>query len=177
MRSAPLVTPMIRSRSPGGSSGGTGAAIAYRMAPLGIAEDTEGSIRVPAALVRNRRVSTLHRSLLDSWVVFRLRHSSIRSDRTHVPSLTYLLFDAVLTGGDQFSNDSLIEGSPARGHSLLLLLGSGSRGGENLQRSPWSIDRAGVQLVEEDIPELSRLVATLQSRSRTMTCDRRSLNI
>jgi len=35
---------------PGGSSGGTGAAIAARMAPLGLAEDTEGSIRVPAAM-------------------------------------------------------------------------------------------------------------------------------
>src|SRR5271163_1204847 len=34
---------------PGGSSGGTAAAIASRMAPLGVAEDTEGSIRVPAA--------------------------------------------------------------------------------------------------------------------------------
>lgn len=37
------------SRIPGGSSGGTAAAIAARLAPLGIAEDTEGSIRVPAA--------------------------------------------------------------------------------------------------------------------------------
>lgn len=37
-------------RIPGGSSGGTGAAIAARMAPIGIAEDTQGSIRVPAAL-------------------------------------------------------------------------------------------------------------------------------
>ena len=34
---------------PGGSSGGTAAAVAARMAPLGVAEDTEGSIRVPAA--------------------------------------------------------------------------------------------------------------------------------
>ena len=37
-------------RIPGGSSGGTAAAIAAHMAPLGIAEDTEGSIRVPAAM-------------------------------------------------------------------------------------------------------------------------------
>ena len=37
-------------RIPGGSSGGTAAAIAARLAPLGIAEDTEGSIRIPAAL-------------------------------------------------------------------------------------------------------------------------------
>ena len=42
--------PYDRSRIPGGSSGGTAAAIAARLAPLGIAEDTEGSIRVPAAL-------------------------------------------------------------------------------------------------------------------------------
>lgn len=37
------------SRIPGGSSGGTAAAVAARLAPLGVAEDTEGSIRVPAA--------------------------------------------------------------------------------------------------------------------------------
>jgi len=42
--------PYDPTRIPGGSSGGTAAAVAYRMAPLGIAEDTEGSIRVPAAL-------------------------------------------------------------------------------------------------------------------------------
>jgi indoleacetamide hydrolase len=41
--------PYDRSRIPGGSSGGTAAAIAAHLAPLGIAEDTEGSIRVPAA--------------------------------------------------------------------------------------------------------------------------------
>ena len=42
--------PYHADRIPGGSSGGTGAAIAARMAPIGIAEDTQGSIRVPAAL-------------------------------------------------------------------------------------------------------------------------------
>jgi Asp-tRNA(Asn)/Glu-tRNA(Gln) amidotransferase A subunit family amidase len=41
--------PYDHTRIPGGSSGGTAAAIAARLAPLGIAEDTEGSIRVPAA--------------------------------------------------------------------------------------------------------------------------------
>lgn len=42
--------PYDPSRIPGGSSGGTAAAVAARLAPLGLAEDTEGSIRVPAAL-------------------------------------------------------------------------------------------------------------------------------
>jgi indoleacetamide hydrolase len=41
--------PYDNSRIPGGSSGGTAAAIAAHLAPLGVAEDTEGSIRVPAA--------------------------------------------------------------------------------------------------------------------------------
>lgn len=42
--------PYDPSRIAGGSSGGTAAAIAARMAPLGVAADTEGSVRVPAAL-------------------------------------------------------------------------------------------------------------------------------
>src|SRR5881396_2228531 len=41
--------PYDPTRIPGGSSGGTAVAVATRMAPLGVAEDTAGSIRVPAA--------------------------------------------------------------------------------------------------------------------------------
>jgi mandelamide amidase len=42
--------PYDTDRIPGGSSGGNGAALAARFAPLAIGEDTGGSIRVPAAL-------------------------------------------------------------------------------------------------------------------------------
>ena len=42
--------PYDPARIAGGSSGGTAAAVSARMAPLGVAEDTQGSIRVPAAL-------------------------------------------------------------------------------------------------------------------------------
>jgi mandelamide amidase len=46
----PVRNPYDRTRSPGGSSGGTAAAIAARMSPGGLASDTAGSIRIPAAL-------------------------------------------------------------------------------------------------------------------------------
>jgi Asp-tRNA(Asn)/Glu-tRNA(Gln) amidotransferase A subunit family amidase len=42
--------PYDPTRIPGGSSGGSGAAVAARVAPLAIAEDTQGSIRIPATM-------------------------------------------------------------------------------------------------------------------------------
>ncbi len=46
----PVRNPYDRTKIPGGSSGGNGAATAARIAPAGIGSDTGGSTRVPAAL-------------------------------------------------------------------------------------------------------------------------------
>ena len=46
----PVRNPYDQQHVPGGSSGGSAAAVAGRIAPLAIAEDTLGSIRVPASM-------------------------------------------------------------------------------------------------------------------------------
>lgn len=46
----PVRNPWDHARIPGGSSGGSGAAVGARLVPASIATDTGGSVRVPAAL-------------------------------------------------------------------------------------------------------------------------------
>jgi Asp-tRNA(Asn)/Glu-tRNA(Gln) amidotransferase A subunit family amidase len=46
----PTVNPWDTMRSPGGSSGGSGAALAARMLPAALGSDTGGSIRIPSAV-------------------------------------------------------------------------------------------------------------------------------
>jgi indoleacetamide hydrolase len=90
--------PYDSTRIPGGSSGGTAVAVAARMAPLGVAEDTCGSIRVPAALcgIAGFRPTTLRypsRGVMPLTPLF----DTVGPHARTVADLA--LFDSVMTGG------------------------------------------------------------------------------
>ena len=59
-RFGPTLNPWNPERSPGGSSGGTGSAIASGMVPVGSGSDGGGSIRIPSAICGLSGIKTSH---------------------------------------------------------------------------------------------------------------------
>lgn len=142
---------------PGGSSGGTAAAVAARMAPLGVAEDTEGSIRVPAAMCG----------------IAGFRPTTGRYVSTGVVPITPL-FDQVgphaRTVGDLALFDSVVTGDwtslPTTNLKRTKLGVSRRYWFSNLDtevdhvtdEALRKLQNAGAELIEAEVPELQRLI-------------------
>jgi Asp-tRNA(Asn)/Glu-tRNA(Gln) amidotransferase A subunit family amidase len=149
--------PYDPARIPGGSSGGSAAAVAYRMAPLGVGEDTEGSIRIPASLCgivgfrpTTGRYPTAGTVPLDP--LFDQLGPLARS----VADL--LLFDTVMTG------DSSATPLPLKGARLGIVrsywYGNLDSETERITNTALAVlVEAGAELVEGELPDLVSLLA------------------
>jgi mandelamide amidase len=150
-------------RIPGGSSGGTAAAIAARMAPLGVAEDTQGSIRVPAALcgICGFRPTT-HRYPNEGVMPITPLFDQVGPHARTVEDL--MLFDSVVTGEAPLAEPPSLKGVRL-GIDRNYFYGSLDSEVERLTAETLRIlGDAGAVLVEAEVPGLSELVAltTLQ---------------
>jgi mandelamide amidase len=144
-------------RIPGGSSGGTAVAVATRMAPLGIAEDTEGSIRVPAAMcgIAGLRPTTT-RYPSTGVVPISTLFDQVGPHARSVGDLA--LFDSVVTGDWSPIRPAELKGVKLgvdRGYWFSGLDGEVKRIANEAFRK---LQDAGVELVEAEVSELSRLI-------------------
>jgi mandelamide amidase len=142
---------------PGGSSGGTAAAVGYRMAPLGIAEDTEGSIRVPAALcgIAGFRPTT-GRYPTTACVPITPLFDQLGPHARSVADL--LLFDTVMTGA------AATPRATKQGIRLGVIRpfywsGLDPQTERIAEAALKSLAAAGAQLIEAQLDDLPRLIA------------------
>ena len=148
--------PYDQTRIPGGSSGGTAVAVATGMAPLGVAEDTLGSIRVPASMcgIAGLRPTTFRyspRGIVPLTSVFDTAGPLART----VSDLA--LFDSAITGDFNPLRMAPLKGvrlGVPRTHYYADL----DPEVERVTKEALSkLSDAGVVLVEADVPDLPKL--------------------
>ena len=154
--------PYDSSRIPGGSSGGTAAAVAARMAPLGVAEDTQGSIRVPAALcgIAGFRPTT-GRYPTDGTAPITALFDQIGSHARCVVDLA--LFDAVVSGEAAQIEPATLSGLRIGIDRGFFFAGIDAEVAALTEAALAQLAASGVVIVEAPVPGLDRVVAVAMS--------------
>ena len=149
--------PYDAQRIPGGSSGGTAVAVATRMAPLGVAEDTEGSIRVPAAMcgIVGFRPTTGRYSTTGAVPISPLFDQVGPHART-VGDLA--LFDSVVTGDWSPLSPTELKGTKLGVGRNYWFTGLDGEVERVINEALKKLEAVGVEIVEADMPELARLI-------------------
>ncbi len=149
--------PYDAQRIPGGSSGGTAVAVATRMAPLGVAEDTEGSIRVPAAMcgIAGFRPTT-GRYISTGVVPISPLFDQVGPHARTVGDLA--LFDSVVTGDWSPLSVTELKGTKLGVGRNYWFSGVDGEVERVTNEALKKLQAAGAEIVEADVPDLARLV-------------------
>ena len=155
--------PYDPTRIPGGSSGGTAASIAYHMAPLGVAEDTEGSIRVPAALcgIAGFRPTT-GRYPTTAVAPISPLFDQLGPHARDVADL--LLFDRVMSGGPIEAPPPSLKGVRLGVVRSYFWTGLDPEVERIAEAALDKLRGAGVELVEGELPELRSFVERITNQ-------------
>ncbi len=154
----PVRNPYDRTRIPGGSSGGTAAAVAARLAPAGLGTDTAGSVRVPASLcgVVGFRPTTLR------WPQAGI--VPISHTRDTAGPMARCVADCVLLDGDHHRRANRAAAGaprrPAHRRAARPFLGEPRRrAGKIAEDALARLRAAGAVLVEGDVADIATLDA------------------
>jgi indoleacetamide hydrolase len=154
----PAHNPYDSTRIPGGSSGGSAAAVAARLAPAALGTDTGGSIRVPASLcgITSLRPTTLRWPQAGIVPLSHTRDTAGPMAR-HVADC--VLVDGVITGGPTKVTPPPLKGlrlGVPRGH---FWEGLDAELAAVLEAALARLREAGVVLVEGDVANVAALDA------------------
>lgn len=148
--------PYDRRMIPGGSSGGTAAAVAARMVPAGLGSDTGGSSRIPAALcgIAGMR-PTMGRWSNDAMVPISHTRDTAGPMARSVTDLA--LFDSIITGEAGFVSAAPLKGLRIGVPRAYYYENLDADLAGVIEAALRQLKNAGVVLVEADIPSLADL--------------------
>jgi Asp-tRNA(Asn)/Glu-tRNA(Gln) amidotransferase A subunit family amidase len=152
----PARNPYDPSRIPGGSSGGTGVAVAARLAPGGLGSDTGGSVRIPAAHCG----ITGFRPTLLRWSqrgIVPISHTRDTAGPMARNVADCALLDGIVTGGPTKLTPARLEGlriGVPRGHFWENL---DAELAQILESTLTKLSAAGAVLVEGDVADVGAL--------------------
>jgi amidase len=171
--------PYMLSRDPGGSSGGTGAAVSANLATIGIGEDTGGSIRLPASFTNlvGVRVTPglISRTGMSSLVVFQ----DTSGPMTRTVKDAAILLDSLVgyDAEDEYTVAALVGRNPGSYTDSLdvksmqgaklgvvrnVFADNGNPSGAAVNRvvegALAKIKAAGAELIEVEIPDVDALI-------------------
>ncbi len=148
--------PYDRTRIPGGSSGGTGVAIAARMAAAGLGSDTGGSVRIPSALngIAGLRPTLLRYSQDGITPIAHTRDTAGPMART-VEDL--VLLDDVITGAKDKVTAANLKGLRIGVHKAYYFDGVDAETEKLTLAAIDKLKAAGVEIVAVDMPGLKDL--------------------
>jgi indoleacetamide hydrolase len=157
----PVLNPYDRTRTPGGSSGGSAAAVAARIAPLAIGEDTYGSIRVPATFCGLVGLRPTFERYSDAGVMPLSQHRFDQVGPLARSVEDVILFDSVATGDHSPVRPLPLEGIRI-GTSEYLLEGIDRECGGILTAAIEKLKAAGVEIVPTELPAQLRAASNVE---------------
>lgn len=158
-----VLNPYDRSRTPGGSSGGSAAAVAARIAPLAVAEDTYGSIRVPAAFCGLAGLRPTFDRYPGDGILSLTRAKCDQPGALARSVEDLILFDSVVAADRKRVTAASLRGVRI-GVSPAFLAEGLDRESEGLTgEAIGRLEDAGVQVVIAELPELARQASTVVS--------------